>query len=181
MQTALEEIDEGDVDRVKRLLSNFYKDRERYAFQTEVFFLLNRYRQQQAVVKPTVLTGDLVSDYLFAKTRLFAGMNLQGDERDLFDQLYEALSHQVVKPDLVVYLTASVNTLMARIFQRDRPYERSMDRGYITRLAEIYETFFDAYRETPVLRIDTENLDLVRDPGAQQEVIGRINARAPIV
>src|SRR4051794_5009991 len=99
-------------------LSNFYKDRARYAFQTEVFFLLNRYRQQQAVVRPAVLDGNLVSDYLFAKTRLFAGMNLGGDERDLFDQLYDALSRHVDKPNLVVYLTASVDTLMARIFQR---------------------------------------------------------------
>jgi deoxyguanosine kinase len=161
-------------------LSNFYKDRARYAFQTEVFFLLNRYRQQQAIVRPAVQEGNLVSDYLFAKTRLFAGMNLGGDERDLFDQLYDALSRQVDKPDLVVYLTASVDTLMARIFQRDRPYERSMDRGYIANLADVYEAFFDRYSETRVLKIDTENLDLIRDPKAQHGVIDQIISSAPM-
>src|SRR5690242_2759284 len=97
MPAVLEEIDQGDVDRVKRILGNFYRDRARYAFQTEVFFLLSRYRQQQAVVKPTLASGSLVSDYLFAKTRLFADMNLSGDERDLFDELFDALSRQVEK------------------------------------------------------------------------------------
>jgi len=180
MPAVLEEIDVGDVDRVKRILSNFYKDRARYAFQTEVFFLLNRYRQQQAVVKPVLTADSLVSDYLFAKTRLFADMNLGGDERDLFDELFEALSRQVEKPDLLVYLTASVDTLMARIFQRDRPYERSMERAYIARLAEVYEDFFEAYAETRVLRIDTENLDIVRDPEAQKRVITLITKAASL-
>src|SRR5437868_10429400 len=95
-------------------LSNFYLDRARYAFQTEVFFLLNRYRQQESLVKPASETGDLASDYLFAKTRLFAGMNLAGDELKLFEQIYEALAEQVAKPELVVYLRASVGTLMDR-------------------------------------------------------------------
>src|SRR3954465_524363 len=85
-------------------LSNFYLDRARYAFQTEVFFLLNRYRQQQSAVKPALAQGSLVADYLFAKTRLFAEMNLAGDELVLFEQIYDALARQVEQPALVVYL-----------------------------------------------------------------------------
>src|SRR5690348_15949547 len=108
-------LEEKDTDSVKQFLSNFYSDRARYAFQTEVFFLLNRYRQQNSVVKPAVERGHLVSDYMFAKTRLFAGMNLTGDELKLFEQVYEALSEQVARPNLVVYLHASLKNLMARI------------------------------------------------------------------
>lgn len=171
----LEQIDEGEVtDRVKLLLSNFYSDRARYAFQTEVFFLLNRYRQQQSVVKAALAVGDLATDYLFAKTKLFAGMNLGGDELELFEQIYEALSRQVARPDLVVYLTASVDTLMARIYRRDRSFERSMARTYIEQLSQAYARFFDSYTESPLLMIETDKLDLVQDAEAQDEVIERI-------
>jgi deoxyadenosine/deoxycytidine kinase len=157
-------------------LSNFYVDRARYAFQTEVFFLLNRYRQQQSVIKPAAGKSDLASDYMFAKTKLFAGMNLGGDEFALFEQLYEALSEQVAGPNLVVYLRASVDTLMARIYQRDRSFERSMERAYIERLSQVYDSFFDTYSESPVLKIETDNLDLVRDVEAQQATISLIDA-----
>src|SRR2546430_16714125 len=111
MRTVFEQFEENPF------LSNFYMDRARYAFQTEVFFLLNRYRQQQSVIEPAAGEGNLASDYMFAKTKLFAGMNLGGDELQLFEQLYEALSEQMPKPDLAVYLRASVDTLMARIYQ----------------------------------------------------------------
>lgn len=155
-------------------LSNFYLDRERYAFQTEVFFLLNRYRQQQSVVKPAAVSGSVASDYLFAKTRLFADMNLVGDERALFAEIYDALLKQLAQPTLVVYLTASVSTLMDRIYQRDRSFERSMDPAYIANLRDVYEHFFSRYSDSPMMRIETEELDLVRDRSAQQAVISRI-------
>src|SRR5205814_1698629 len=154
----------------------FYNDPARYAFQTEVFFLLNRYRQQQSVVKAALAEGDLAADYLFAKTRLFAGMNLSGDEMVLFEQIYEALSRQVARPDLVVYLKASVDTLMARIYRRDRSFERSMARTYIEQLSGAYSRFFDGYNESPLLMIETDQLDLVQDSGAQDVVIARITA-----
>ncbi|HEY0068527.1 MAG TPA: deoxynucleoside kinase [Chloroflexia bacterium] len=155
-------------------LSNFYSDRARYAFQTEVFFLLNRYRQQQSEVQPAASTGDVAGDYLFAKTKLFAGLNLSGDELVLFDQLYDALARQIARPDLVVYLQASLDTLMARIYQRDRSFERNMDPRYIDHLSGIYERFFAAYSDTPLLTIQTDHLDLIRDTAAQQEVIDSI-------
>ncbi|MEA2576058.1 MAG: hypothetical protein QOH93_3356 [Chloroflexia bacterium] len=155
-------------------LSNFYSDRARYAFQTEVFFLLNRYRQQQAEVQPAANSGNVVGDYLFAKTRLFAGINLAGDELTLFDQIYDALNKQVARPDLVVYLQASLDTLMSRIYQRDRSFERNMDPRYIEHLSEVYEHFFDRYSETPLLKIETDHLDLIRDAAAQQRIIDLI-------
>ncbi|HST03676.1 MAG TPA: deoxynucleoside kinase [Chloroflexia bacterium] len=158
-------------------LGKFYADREQYAFQTEVFFLLNRYRQQEAVVKHALAGGDghsLVGDYLFAKTRLFAGLNLRGAELALFDEIYEALSRQVAVPDLVVYLTASVDTLMSRIYQRDRSIERAMQREYIADLARLYDSFFDGYQDTPLAKIDTDSLDFMRSTAALQEVVRTI-------
>ncbi|MDQ3707685.1 MAG: deoxynucleoside kinase [Chloroflexota bacterium] len=155
-------------------LSNFYSDRARYAFQTEVFFLLNRYRQQQSEVQPAVMSGNVVGDYLFAKTRLFAGINLAGDELALFEQIYDALNKQVARPDLVVYLQASLDSLMSRIYQRDRSFERNMDPRYIERLSGVYEQFFEGYSDTPVLKIETAHLDLIRDAKAQQRVIEAI-------
>jgi deoxyadenosine/deoxycytidine kinase len=161
-------------------LGNFYGNREQYAFQTEVFFLLNRYRQQEAVVKPALAEGDLVGDYLFAKTRLFAGLNLRGAELELFDQIYEALSEKVAVPDLVVYLTASVDVLMARIYQRDRSFERKMERAYIADLAVRYDSFFEGYKSAPVVRIDTNDIDFLLDSSAQQNVIRSILSAAGV-
>jgi deoxyguanosine kinase len=152
-------------------LGPFYADRARYAFQTEVFFLLNRYRQQQAEVMPSIAAGHLVTDYMFAKTHIFAQMNLAGDEWTLFEQLYEALSEKVARPDLVVYLRAEVDTLMQRIYQRDRSFERQMQRDYIADLAGRYEAHFSRYDLAPMLTLDTDLLDLVRDPAAQEHVI----------
>jgi deoxyadenosine/deoxycytidine kinase len=174
VQTFFEKFEENPF------LGNFYGNREQYAFQTEVFFLLNRYRQQESVVKPALAEGDLVGDYLFAKTRLFAGLNLRGPELDLFDQIYEALAGQVTTPDLVVYLTASVDVLMARIYQRDRSFERKMERAYIAELARRYDSFFEGYSATHVLRVDTNDIDFLLDSSARQNMIQRILAAANV-
>jgi len=161
-------------------LSSFYADRDRYAFQTEIFFLLNRYRQQQSDIKPAAEESGLAADYLFAKTKLFAAMNLRGDEWDLFVQIYDALSQQTANPDLVVYLRASVDTLMSRIYQRDRLFERSMEREYIAHLAAEYDSFFSTFEGSPHITLDTDNLDLVRDTQAQGDVMKMITeALAP--
>jgi deoxyguanosine kinase len=155
-------------------LSRFYEDRSRYAFQTELFFLLDRYRHQQSVVGPSFKMGSVVCDYFFPKTKLFAEMNLKDDEWKLFCDLYDALSLQIARPDLIVYLTASVDNLMLRIFQRDRSFERIMDRNYIARLSIAYESFFKGYNASAILKIDTNNLDFVRDNTAQEWVIDQI-------
>lgn len=169
-RTLLEVVEENPF------LQSFYDDRARYAFQTETFFLLSRYRQQQSVVQPLLGQQYLVSDYLFAKNRIFAGLNLRGDEWALFQQLYTALAERIPRPDLVVYLKAPVDTLMARIAQRDRSFERDMERAYIEHLREAYEVFFSSYAETPVLAIETDALDLVRDSLAREQVIGAVRA-----
>ncbi len=157
-------------------LSDFYADRDRYAFQTQIFFLISRYHQQHRVIEPILARAPLVSDYSFAKDRLFAHLNLAGDELDMYDRVHSVLAEKIPQPDLVVYLRAGVDTLMERIAMRDRPYERTMSRDYITDLRKAYETFFTDYRDAPVLSIDTDNLNWVGDPEALSYVVGRVRA-----
>jgi deoxyadenosine/deoxycytidine kinase len=147
-------------------LSDFYADRERYAFQTQIFFLLSRYHQQHRAVPEILATGrSLLSDYTFAKDALFARINLRNEELEMYKRVHEALAEKITMPDLLVYLHASTNTLMQRIAMRDRSYERNMDRGYIELLNQTYEEFFSRpYDSTPVLTIDTDPLDFVRNP-----------------
>lgn len=147
-------------------LSDFYSDRERYAFQTQIFFLLSRYHQQRRTVHELLATGkNLIADYTFAKDALFARINLKGDELDMYYKVHEALAEKIQKPDLLVYLQANTDTLMQRIALRDRPYERQMERSYIHQLNLAYEEFFSKpFDHTPVLAIDTNNLDIVRNP-----------------
>ena len=154
-------------------LPRFYEDRERYAFQTQVFFLLSRYRQQQAI---HVDNHSLIADYTFAKDRLFACLNLQGEELKMYDRVHRALAEKILKPDLVVYLRASLDVLMARIAARDRPYERAMDPDYIDSLRESYEDCFADYDATPLLVIETDDRDYVRYPEDLAYVEGRIRA-----
>lgn len=145
-------------------LSNFYGDRVRYAFQTQIFFLLSRYRQQNSTVPAILGQGKtLLADYTFAKDALFARINLRGDELGMYHRVHEALAEKIPRPALTVYLSANVNTLMARIAQRDRSYERRMERAYITDLVAAYDDFF-ATTKNPSLVIDSNPLDFVRFP-----------------
>jgi deoxyguanosine kinase len=145
-------------------LSDFYSDRARYAFQTQIFFLLSRYRQQNSTVPAILNTGkSLIADYTFAKDSLFARINLEGDELTMYHRVHEALAEKIPLPDLTVYLSASVDTLMARIALRDRPYERAMERNYIAELAAAYDDFF-AQTSGPKLILDSNQIDFVRFP-----------------
>jgi deoxyguanosine kinase len=154
-------------------LSDFYADRTRYAFQTQMFFLLSRYRQQQAI--PTLLARrPIIADYAFAKDSLFARMNLAGDEWDVYEQLYSVLADRNPVPDLVVYLRADTDLLMMRIAMRDRAYEREMDRAYIESLRQVYERFFADYTRTPLLTINAKDLDYVQDQGALAFIEGQV-------
>ena len=157
-------------------LSDFYADRARYAFQTQIFFLLSRYRQQHQAVPNALARGALFSDYTFAKDSLFAHLNLSGDELAVYEKLHTALAEKIPTPDLLVYLRADLDTLMARIAMRDRPYERGMDRNYIDSLRLAYEGFFTAYAASPVLVIDTNNLNIVADVHAYADVRERIRS-----
>ena len=146
-------------------LSDFYGDRQRYAFQTQIFFLLSRYRQQNSTV-PNILNAgkSLLADYTFAKDALFARINLSGDELTMYYKVHEALGEKIPKPDLVVYLQASTDVLMQRIAFRDRPYERQMERDYIDELNHTYDDFFSKpFDHTPVLTINTNSLNIIQN------------------
>ncbi len=157
-------------------LSNFYADRARYAFQTQIFFLLSRYYQQNRSV-PTLLAENkhLISDYTFEKDALFASINLHGDELEMYYRVHEALAEKMIPPALVVYLRANTETLMQRITFRDRPYERNMERDYIAELNQAYDNFFlHSPRKTPVLVLDSDVLDFVRNPQDLDSIENRI-------
>ncbi len=147
-------------------LSNFYSDRARYAFQTQIFFLLSRYHQQNRNVPGMISDGQhLISDYTFEKDSLFASINLQGDELEMYYRVHEALAEKIPSPDLIVYLRASTETLMQRIAMRDRPYERQMDPDYIDMLNRAYDkSFLGEDRRVPVLVLDANQIDFVRHP-----------------
>jgi deoxyguanosine kinase len=166
----LEEFEENPF------LAKFYDDRVRYAFQTQIFFLLSRYDQQRRNVPGALRSNhSLVTDYTFDKDALFARINLSGDELDTYDRLHEALAEKIPLPDLVVYLRADTDVLMQRIAMRDRAYERNMERGYIAELNGAYESFYSAQRwKSRVLALDTNELDYVRNPESLLWVENRI-------
>jgi deoxyadenosine/deoxycytidine kinase/NTP pyrophosphatase (non-canonical NTP hydrolase) len=155
-------------------LSNFYADRAQYAFQTQIFFLLSRYQQQQNLLN---MPRPLVTDYLFAKDHLFAQLNLQGDELATYEGLYYALTEKIPVPDLVVYLQASASTLMSRIAHRDRPYERNMDPDYIMQLRQVYERFFAEFSAAPVMIVNADEIDFVANPQDRYHLIEDIRQK----
>jgi deoxyadenosine/deoxycytidine kinase/NTP pyrophosphatase (non-canonical NTP hydrolase) len=157
-------------------LSDFYADRSRYAFQTQIFFLLSRYRQQHQVIPKAIQRAPLVTDYMFDKDRLFAHLNLANDELAVYEHTYAALAERIPVPQLVVYLRAGVDTLMERIAVRDRPYERGMNRDYIADLRRAYDNFFAGYTQSPTLSIDTDNRNIIHDEEARRTVIGQIKS-----
>lgn len=157
-------------------LSDFYADRAKYAFQTQIFFLLSRYRQQHEVIARVLQRSSLVSDYTFAKDQLFARLNLSSDEMAVYETLHGVLAEKIPLPDLVVYLKADLDVLLERIAIRDRTYERAMSREYMADLVQAYEAFFASYTQTPVLTLDTNNLNFVRNPEHLNYVLERIRS-----
>lgn len=145
-------------------LSKFYEDRERYAFQTQIFFLLSRYHQQYQAIPAALRRGNLISDYTFAKDELFAWLNLKDDELAMYGRVHAALGEKIPRPDLIVYLRADHDVLMRRIALRDRPFERDMDPEYIRDVAEAYDAWLSRQNDIPVLTIDTNDLDYLSRP-----------------
>ena len=150
-------------------LSDFYSDRQRYAFQTQIFFLLSRYYQQRRSVPEILKQGEpLITDYTFAKDALFARINLIGDELEMYYRVHDALAEKIPLPNLIVYLRADTDVLMQRIASRDRPYERNMERDYIDQLNHAYDSFFienqarNVAGNVTVLTLDTNELDYIR-------------------
>jgi len=157
-------------------LADFYRDRKRYAFQTQLFFLLSRYRQQQQIVQQDLFQGSLVSDYLFAKDKIFAYLNLENRELALYEKIIVLLERDIVKPDLVVYLKSSPDRLMANIRKRGRDFERDMSESYIKSLNDAYNHFFNRYTETDLLTINATEIDFVNVSSDFESIVDKIEA-----
>jgi len=157
-------------------LAKFYEDRPRYAFQTQIFFLLSRYHQQRQSIQDALQRDEnLISDYTFQKDALFARINLQGDELEMYYRVHEALAEKIPPPDLIIYLRADTDTLMQRIRLRDRSFERAMEREYIAHLGIAYEEYFSAFpASSRLLVIDTNHLNYIQNPDDLKSVENRI-------
>lgn len=155
-------------------LSSFYEDRKKYAFQTQLFFLLSRFRQQQELFQQDLFNSVTVSDYLFAKDRVFACLNLDPNELALYDRVFEALGPRVTRPDLVIYLQARLDVLLSRIKKRARDFERRFDPAYLEDLVRSYNDFFFHYSETPLLVINTSEIDFVNNEADLENLLGVI-------
>ena len=158
-------------------LSKFYQDRERFAFQTQIFFLLSRYHQQYQAIPAALRRGNLISDYTFAKDELFAWLNLKDDELAMYGRVHAALGEKIPRPDLIVYLRADHDVLMRRIALRDRSFERDMDPDYIREVALAYDAWLSRLTDIPVLTVETNDLDYLSRP-ADMERISRMIAEA---
>jgi deoxyguanosine kinase len=157
-------------------LASFYEDRRKHAFQTQVFFLLSRFQQQQTLYQQDLFDEVTVADYLFAKDRIFAALNLDAHELALYEQIYALVGGRTVRPDLVVYLQARTDVLLSRIRKRGREFERRLDPTYLDALTRAYNDFFFHYDDTPLLVVNTSDIDLVgssADADALVQVIRR--------
>lgn len=157
-------------------LHKFYRDRKKYAFQTQVFFLLNRYQQQREIRQIDLFSQVTITDYLFAKDRIFAYLNLDENELALYQRIYSLLDGRISTPDLVIFLQAKPETLFARIRARDVGYEREIDIEYLRALSQAYNTFFFHYEESPLLVIDTSEIDFVNKEEDLQNLIREIRS-----
>ena len=159
-------------------LTDFYEEPERFAFQTQLFFLLQRYQQQQDLRQVDMFHNLLITDYMFVKDRLFASLNLKDKEMTLYDTVANLLERNIVSPDLVIYLQADTGTLMKNISKRGRSFEKNVSFEYIDALNQVYNEYFFRYQDTPLLIINTNGIDFVGNPNDLEEVVNII--RQPI-
>ena len=160
-------------------LRRFYEEPRTYAFQAQLFFLLSRYRQQRQLAQQDLFNQSTVADYLFAKDHIFAQINLDGDELALYRQLFNLLNSRLPKPDLVVYLQARGEVLFERLRKRDRDYERRITPAYVDKVAEAYRDFFFYYDETPLLVVDSSEVDFVANSDDLADLIREIRGMGP--
>lgn len=167
---------------INPFLGKFYENRARYAFQTQMFFLVNRYKQQQELYQETLFHEFTVADYIFAKDRIFAYLNLSAEELKLYESIYPLLSKNLRLPDLVVYLQSSVERLMYNIRKRNRKIETELTKKYIEELNDAYNSFFFKYNETPLLILDIADSDFVNNKAVFEELYKEIfrTERAPV-
>ncbi|HXG50080.1 MAG TPA: deoxynucleoside kinase [candidate division Zixibacteria bacterium] len=168
-RTVFEKVEENPF------LPKFYRDRATYAFQNQLFFLLNRYHQQQELSQQDLFNQSTVADYLFAKDKIFAALTLSAEELNLYHQVYMLLNARVPKPDLVVYLQARPEVLYKRVKKRDKKYERGVTFEYLSEVAQAYNQFFFHYDETPLLVVNTSEIDFVSSSNDLADLIKEIN------
>ena len=155
-------------------LENFYNDRKRYAFQTQMFFLINRFKQQEELIQDDLFTNYIVCDYIFDKDKIFAYLNLSTEELKLYENVFPLLARNLRKPDLVVYLQSSIDRLMFNIKKRGRPAERNLVKSYIEELSDAYNHFFFRYNSTPLLIVNSTEIDFVNNENDFDELFKQI-------
>jgi deoxyguanosine kinase len=165
-------LEEGEQNP---FLARFYEDPEKYAIPVQLYFLLTRYNQQRELIQRPLLEQATVADYLFAKDRIFANLNLAPDELVLYEQVYKLLDSRMAKPDLVVYLLARVDVLAERLRRRNRDFERDISYEYLERVSTAYRDFFFYYDEAPLLVVDTSEIDFVNNPSDLADLIREID------
>ena len=162
-----------DVDNP--FLGDFYQDRPGAAFQTELYFLLSRYKQQQEVHQRGLFDRLVLADYTFEKDRIFAYLNLTDEELSLYDKLYKLLEPQVRRPDLVLYLVADVETCLERIKRRQRSFERNMSSEYLSELIDAYNHFYHYWSSSPLLVVDTRHIDFVEREEDFEDLVRKLS------
>lgn len=160
-------------------LARFYADPDRFAFPAQLYFLLTRMSQQRELAQQDLFAQRMVTDYLFAKDRVFAALNLAADQLALYDQVYRLLDATIPQPDLVVYLSARVEVLVERLRRRNRDFERYVSLEYLERVAAAYRDFFFYYDDTPLLVVDTSETDFVGNPADLSQLLTEIEAAGP--
>src|SRR6266446_5809520 len=156
-------------------LPRFYEDPDKYAFPAQLYFLLTRYNQQRELAQQELFSQATVSDYLFGKDRIFASLNLSPEEFALYEQVYKLLDARMAKPDLVVYVAARAEVLAARLRKRNRNFERYISFEYLERVSAAFRDFFFYYEETPLLVVDSSEIDFMENPDDLKELIAEID------
>lgn len=142
-------------------IADFYKDIREHAFQTQIFFLLSRFKQQQGMAQSDLFQQGIISDYIFAKDRIFANLTLDDHELSLYEQIHNILGGRILKPDFVIYLQASTDVLLRRIAMRGRKFENQITSEYLSELNQAYNYYFFHYQETPLMVVNTSEIDFV--------------------
>ena len=159
-------------------LSDFYEDPERHAFQTQLWFLIQRYKQQQELRQVDMFQNLVITDYMFVKDRLFASLNLDQKEMDLYDTVANMMEQNVIHPDRVILLQADTKTLMKNITKRGRKFEKNLSEDYLDALNQVYNEYFFQYQDTPLIIINTNNIDFVNNSSDLDEIINYIRQTA---
>jgi deoxyadenosine/deoxycytidine kinase len=157
-------------------IAKFYEDQEAYSFQTQIFFLLNRFNQYQELAQRDLFNSVVVIDYLFQRDKVFAQLNLEDHEYRLYEQIFNLIGPKAPKPDLVIFLQANTEVLLKRVSKRGRDYEAFMDPDYLDSVNKAFNNFFFYYSETPLLVINTNEIDFVEKKCDLEELINKINS-----